>query len=726
MASVKSSLVLNDRMSGALQSINKALNLVIDNFEAVQRVSGNSINVANINAARQELGRANAVLEDMERNYMDCNEQQNMLNDNMSQGVSAANGLNKAFKAAIATLISYNAGKWFADSMNMYNTQHNAEVQLKTVLANMGAEADAYDLLKQKAYELQKVTMYSDTALLGGAAEFATYMSDPDAIAKMMDTLTNYAAGMSNGAPVDYEKMVDLATGLGKMMNGNYQAMSDKGFKVTEAQKEIIKNGSDMEKALAIEDVINESWAELAKNMAQTPLGRMEQIKNAFASARKELISALYPAIMNLLNLINDKSSRLHEIMTRISEPLTTIINILVIMLDAFVSIYDYVVENWSWIGPIIYGIIAAMILYNVILGIVTVAQAAYNAVMYANPVVWIVLAVVALIAAIIAVTLIILNFADTVGGCAAVGVAAIWNVILVFGKLGLAAWQIIKNIGIWFINLGRDIGDVITNVRTWFKNVGAGIWEVMKACASNIGIAFNNGWINIQVNFWRMVDALMQGLKSIAELANKVLGWMGVNIDTSGLDFAAKKIDELNSKKESYNSIADAWAEGASTYSYTTIGDNHLAYGSVSDAFNSISAFEEGWAEAAYNTGASIGSSVKGWADDNLSIDGIMKNLGLSGTDDLSDEEWKAKTGGMADDVADISENTGKSSEELSYLRDIAEKEAINRFTTAEIKIDMSGMSNRIDSNLDIDGIITYLTDGLSEALSTAAEGVY
>ena len=86
-----------------------------------------------------------------------------------------------------------------------------------------------------------------------------------------------------------------------------------------------------------------------------------------------------------------------------------------------------------------------------------------------------------------------------------------------------------------------------------------------------------------------------------------------------------------------------------------------------------------------------------------------------------------------MAGDVGDIAGNTGSmadsldvSEEELSYLRDIAERDAINRFTTAEVKIDMTGMTNRIDGSADLDGIITELTDGFTDALLTAAEGVH
>lgn len=66
------------------------------------------------------------------------------------------------------------------------------------------------------------------------------------------------------------------------------------------------------------------------------------------------------------------------------------------------------------------------------------------------------------------------------------------------------------------------------------------------------------------------------------------------------------------------------------------------------------------------------------------------------------------------------------ETTEDLKYMRDLAEQEAINRFTTAEVKIDMTGMTNRIDSDMDLDGVLNTLTEGFAEALEVAAEGVH
>lgn len=87
----------------------------------------------------------------------------------------------------------------------------------------------------------------------------------------------------------------------------------------------------------------------------------------------------------------------------------------------------------------------------------------------------------------------------------------------------------------------------------------------------------------------------------------------------------------------------------------------------------------------------------------------------------------------GVGDSIGNIDDNTGKikdsldvTEEDLKYLRDIAEQEAINRFTTAEINVDMSGMQNTVNSGDDIDGFMTKLTDSVNEAVDNMTEGVH
>lgn len=73
--------------------------------------------------------------------------------------------------------------------------------------------------------------------MIAAGAEFATYFTDTDAVTKMMDTLSDYAMGMSGGGALDSTALVDYATGLGKIMTGAYDAMNEKGFEFSDTQK---------------------------------------------------------------------------------------------------------------------------------------------------------------------------------------------------------------------------------------------------------------------------------------------------------------------------------------------------------------------------------------------------------------------------------------------------------------------------------------------------------
>lgn len=183
-------------------------------------------------------------------------------------------------------------------------------------------------------------------------------------------------------------------------------------------------------------------------------------------------------------------------------------------------------------------------------------------------------------------------------------------------------------------------------------------------------------------------------------------------------------------------------WNKGFSTYEYASVGDawNTYEYASVGDAwntynidwgkgwsegYNTFDVFEEGWGSSAYNAGAEIGRNIKDSIGDMLSMDNLMKQFGID-DQSLLGTDYSSQLGDIAGDTSSIAGSVKSSDEDLAYLRDLAEQEAINRFTTAEVKIDMTGMTNRIDSSMDLDGVLTVLTDGFAEALEIAAEGVH
>ena len=106
----------------------------------------------------------------------------------------------------------------------------------------------------------------------------------------------------------------------------------------------------------------------------------------------------------------------------------------------------------------------------------------------------------------------------------------------------------------------------------------------------------------------------------------------------------------------------------------------------------------------------------------------GIVNNGGNSYTNISNANSEKIASG-----VSKITENTSKSvmaseisAEDLKFLRDIAARDVINRFTTAQVSVSMGGVTNNLSGTADLDGIIDYLANGVKTAMESAAEGVH
>jgi tape measure domain-containing protein len=382
-----------------------------------------------------------------------------------------------------------------------------------------------------------------------------------------------------------------------------------------------------------------------------------------------------------------------------------------VYVLDFFntlASIGAFISDNWSIIAPIVYGVIAALIAYAAISGIVaavngvmalsasvhaaaeamqagatftaTAAQYGLNAALMACPLTWIILLIIAVIAAIFAVC----NAIAKMTGVANSGFGVITggiNVVI----------QFFKNLGLSVANIALGIGNAIA------------------ALASNMMTAFHNAICSVQSWFYNLLSTALSVIEGICAALNKL---PFVEFDYSGISSAAddyaSKAAEAAGNKEDYKSIGDAFNEGMSTFD----------------------TFQDGWAADAFNAGASWGDGVADKVSGMFSMDNIDLTGGVD-TSMLSNDfannaaQTAANTADTADSAGRIADSVDISKENLKYLRDIAETEAINRFTTAEIEVTMNN-NNTVSNDMDIDGMVDHLSAGVLEAMEQAAEGVH
>ena len=210
------------------------------------------------------------------------------------------------------------------------------------------------------------------------------------------------------------------------------------------------------------------------------------------------------------------------------------------------------------------------------------------------------------------------------------------------------------------------------------------------------LGNVFNDPIAAIKVAFYDMVLTVIGYISKLAHAIETILNKIpGVTVDiTSGLDSFYSGIEEA--QKEIKDEAG--WVEYVQKMDYIDYSDA---------------------ASAGYKFGEGIADKVSGF------FGGGMDSLDAFSMGNAWDGIY-ANTADTAANTAATANALDVTEEDLKYLRDIAEREAINRFTTAEVKVDMTGMTNKIDSEMDIDGIFEQFGDRFAEALSVSGEGVH
>lgn len=716
MATIRSQMVLNDGISGVLRKINTALNTTLNAFEQVQRASGRAVDTAQIQAARAALVEANREVDDMAEGYRRAAQQEEVLNKGLRNGTSAADGLLGKVKGIVATLA---AGAGAKALLGLSDKLTSTTARLSFLVDDGGS----VDELEQKimASAQRSRAAYLDTASAiasMGANAGRAFESNDELIAFMEQVNKQFVIG---GA---------TAEGQSAAMLQLTQAMAAGALRGEELNS-ILENAPGI--ARAIESYMGVAEGSI-KSYAEEGLITADVVKNALLSVADETnakfesmpmtwaqictkmqntaLAAFEPVLTRLNQVAN--SAQFNTVIDGAINGLAMLASVATGVLDLLINGASFVVDNWSWISPIVYGLVAAFIAYNAVALITnginaamalaegvkaaalmmstgatfaqTAAQYGLNAALAACPITWIVVAVIALVAAIYAACSAIAEFtgiANSGFGVIAGGI----NVVIQF-----------------FVNLGLTVA-----------NIALGIWNALGACAQNIGIAFSNVISGVQSWFYNLLSTALTVVAGICEALNKL---PFVEFDYSGItnaasDYASKAAEASGNIKD-FVSVGDAFSEGMSTF-------DTWQSGWVSDAFNAGANWGDGVASGVSDAVSGLFDFDLGAATDYGTGLGTGNNYGDFAMDDLlgNTGQTAANTGAAADALS-------TSTEELEYLRDIAERDAINRFTTAEVRIDMTGMTNRIEGGADLDGVISTLTDGFTEALLTAAEGVH
>ena len=695
-----------DNANAELEQLRMQLNQAIQEQNSLNQAMQNM----DVSAANDAYLRLSQTVGNTERYIRDNVDEQGRFNQEISAGTQQANELTNTIKRAVAAYISIQSvGKALNISDELVQTTSrlnmmNDGVQTTAELVNMvyAAAQDARGSFGQMADVVARFGNNAKDAF-SSSEEVVAFA---DLIQKQMTI-----AGASTQEAANAELQLSQALGSGVLRGDELNSIFEQAPNLIQNIADYLDVPIGKIREMAADGELSADVVKAAIFSAADDINsKFNEMPMTWGQMWQSMQNTALIAFQSVLQRLNDlaNSEAFQTFIQGAIEAMATLANILLNVFEVAASVGAFIGDNWSIIAPIIYGVIAALGAYLAIMGIVnaitaisaaidatkaaadalaagqtflwTVQQYGLNAALAACPITWIIVLIIALIAIIFAVC----NAIAKMTGIANSGFGVITggvNVVI----------QFFKNLGLTVANIALGIGNAIA------------------ALASNMMTAFHNAICSVQSWFYNLLSTALSVIEGICSALNKL---PFVEFDYSGISSAADdyaaKASEAAGNKEDYQSISDAFNEG----------------------FTTFDAFQDGWASDAFNAGAAWGDGIADKVS-NFSLSDVFGQTDIPNVGDYTSGFNDAiANSGVGDSIGNIDDNTGKikdsldvTEEDLKYLRDIAEQESINRFTTAEVTINQTN-NNNVSSDTDLDGFITALDDAMGEAIDEVTNG--
>lgn len=698
MSSMETAIALTDHASAPLYQISTAVQTVTRELELLRVVSGNAFNTSVFEAARVKLTEQLVPIEQIAGATNEAAEKQEAHNGKMEKGTSLAGKLAGKVKALVGKYANLSTVK---DVLGMSDELTQTMTHLDTMVARynelngtMQTTTDLSRMIYQSAQSSR--TSYLGTAEavaeLGNRAQnafssteemvgFAELANKQFAIAGLSANESSAAFSQLSEAMGDGVLSGSELSGIFKQAPNLVQTLADYMGVPTSEISELASQGqitADIMKnaMFAAQDEINARFESMPMTWGQV----WTMFQNGALMAFQPVLSAI--SEMTQMKEFKTAMDGVVDAMQKVGKVATPIV-------EGMIQGAAYIVDNWDMISPAVYGLVTALGAYAIIQALSMAASVAHTVVLGLEAIAYMALGLATMNASIYqqGLNMAMLAFPGT------------WIIAIIMGiivAVGILLTRM-SNTQVTVGNVFSAICGGINVVLQLFKNVGLfilnillGIVNMVVAVAANIRAAFHNAIFSVVAWWYSLLSTALEVVEKICVALNKL---PFVEFDYSGIsvmaDDYASKSKEASENKMEYMDLREEFRNG----------------------FETFDVFEDGWVSDAYDTGYERGQGI---------VDKISAFLGGVGNED--EEE---NLSNIAIDTSNISDSLDISQENLKYLLDLAEQEAINRFTTAEIKVDMSGMQNMVNNTNDLDGIVDGLTTRVIESMEVVKEGV-
>jgi len=695
MATLRASIALYDGVTSPLKHMATTMNVVLNTFESLQGAASKAIDTAAIQEGREQMARFSAEIDAVENSLNQADEQQRRFNRSLGQGAGAADGMLSRLKRIGAAVASY-VGIQKAAALSDTYASTNARLNL---LVEDGGSREALEQQLMASAQRSRAGYFDTASAVAklGLNAGAAFSGNDELIAFMEQVNKQFVIGGAT-AQEQSNAMVQLtqAMAAGALRGEELNSILDGSPGIARAIEQYMGVAEGSIKEYAAEGLVTSQGVKNALfAAAEETNAKFESMPKTWAqvwtSMENRALAVFSPILQQINDLANDE--RLSHVLDGFIGALGVTAGVIGKVLGLAIAFGGAVYDNWSWIGPIVLGITGALGVYAAGLAIVNTAEAVSNGLKLAA-------AVAAYAKAAATGTAV---SADTAAAAAQWGL----NAALLACPLTWIVLAIVAVIAVIYGLVGAVNHFAGTSVSA--TGIVAGVFSTLFAHVANntvipmqrlfasfvnfFGNVFNDPVAAVKVLFYDLcltvIGYVLNMAQAIENLINKI---PGVSVDiTSGLDGFYRGLEEAQQKVKDES----GWVEYVKQMDYIDLGQA---------------------AKAGYAFGQGIDDKVKGA----FSLDG-MDAFDLGGSLDgiyagVGDTAYN--TAAMADEM-DITE------ENLAYMRDIAEREAINRYTTAQVTIHQQN-ENHIASQMDLDGVMDAFGTGLAEQMAVSGEGVH
>ena len=216
---------------------------------------------------------------------------------------TAGNKIKSAGRTITTSVSVYGMAGIYAGSklIDMANKQAEAENKLTEIYkSRMGVNKKAVNSTLSLASAEQKLGVVGDEVQIAGAQQLATYAKFPSTVNTLLPAMNDLLV-QQKGLNGTQEDAVGLANLFGKAMMGQTGALKRAGISFTEAQEEVLKYGTEEEKAAMIAEVVKQNVGDMNEEFAKTDAGKIQQAKNALGDMGEEIGAVLLPAVADLV-----------------------------------------------------------------------------------------------------------------------------------------------------------------------------------------------------------------------------------------------------------------------------------------------------------------------------------------------------------------------------------------------------------------------------------------